>query len=1020
MKKTISIVLLSILVRAAACAADATLPDLAAIRPAGDVVTSLPPAPPVPDDVRTNFTARLDAAKRLVASGSFDEARAAYDAIAKDFANHPRLARSAGMERIYGLRNAKAWDARELPVLDAIVTSPDLLTRDAFIFLVYRFNLADQLRRHDLSNDSYLRLLALPGLSTNDACRFKTFFVKNLGGPLERPADAVAVAEGLLGDPSLTESARREIAAYAAGLAFGALGDPARAEAIYGALLARPLAPGDRIAATDLLAAHFEKLGGTNAFARAEALDKAIADNPENPADQRARHVERILLRYRHRLPRATWRGAIDWAAGFVETNSASLSREGIGLIRGRMLVLAEDGGLDCARGIAELLADDDGAPAWARVGGAIRLSTEMLGEGDLDGAEKPLRSALASGGLTAGLVAKLVGQLGRVFIARNDLDGAIACYEGAYALDPSPAMTNAVVPLVGKAYAAFFREKEGVAYCERRGFYLAAAKLCRSSTYRDDAEAVRLYRLALADTKRSSDERREAYAKLLKDDSALCDRYYDFFVTGNAVTTNLAVRDFGAAITAYDDGYGLYGDYDGILRVYEKYLRPLLDADRRPTDYAVARYVLAAYSAFGRFADAAEVARHVVETSPKLAPAERYHLLLAADALPLEGDAAKLRAAVARLDARLAGDVPPAERVKMIQRVGCTAMVGNREDLVRALEDYRKSLYVPQPRKRYVVRFSERPVLGPESWGLLPFKPEEQPMDRAFGGSMEFLTTDVATGNRGEGVGTGEADKAVPPPTLSVVADVQGLHFRFVAPHPRAREVEARQLEGGSYEGYIAPGANQPYVCFLARMTTGSFSFFNTAYDSPNHRRVNTEDHDLYRAQFAYSDDAITTYFMLSWNAYVTLVPENGTVWEFENINWRRPGNACWNGTESIHGRSTWGELVFDLPGKARAAILRHVLYKAVADYKAEKRTSQTREGILEHWSDPGVGDPAFYAECLAPLVERLDGYAARVSPEMSDADAVDVAENALKEMHDLRFVVERLRARYLRKRLK
>ena len=202
--------------------------------------------------------------------------------------------------------------------------------------------------------------------------------------------------------------------------------------------------------------------------------------------------------------------------------------------------------------------------------------------------------------------------------------------------------------------------------------------------------------------------------------------------------------------------------------------------------------------------------------------------------------------------------------------------------------------------------------------------------------------------------------------------------------------------------------------------MTTGGFSFFNTAYDSPNHRRVNTEDHDLYRAQFTYSDNAITTYFMLSWNAYATLIPENGTVWEFENINWRRPGSACWNGTESIHGRSTWGELVFDMPAKARAEILRHVLYKAVADYKAEKRTSQTKEGVLEHWADPGVGDPVFFDECLAPLVERLDGYAARVGPGMSDADAFDVAENALAEMHDLRFVVERLRARYLRKRLK
>ena len=55
-----------------------------------------------------------------------------------------------------------------------------------------------------------------------------------------------------------------------------------------------------------------------------------------------------------------------------------------------------------------------------------------------------------------------------------------------------------------------------------------------------------------------------------------------------------------------------------------------------------------------------------------------------------------------------------------------------------------------------------------------------------------------------------------------------------------------------------------------------------------------------------------------------------------------------------------------------------------------AYRRTTHAGEGVLEHWSDPSVGDPAFYKECLAPLVEKLDDYAARVVPGMTDAGLV------------------------------
>ena len=1014
MNRTIATALLSA-IACAAVAADATLPDLAAIKP-GPVVTSLPPAPAVEKAVQTNFQARVAAASKLVAAGSFDEARAAYDAVVKDFAAYPRLVLGANMDRVYGLMRAKAWDAREWPIVDAVAASSDLVTRDAIHYLAYRHDLADILRRPADANDSILRLLAQPGLSTNEASRYKVRFVRTLGGPLGRPADAVAVAEGLMNDPALPHYYRRELAGYAANLCATALEDPARGEALYKTLLAQREPTGDYISAHALFADYLEKFAPSNALSRAEACDREIADDPEMPMDQRARHVTRMMFRRRTRFPGAMRPGLLAYGAAFIETNAAALPPKAPGLIRAQMLQIANSTDPAVAAETAKFLVDDTEADGWARSEAALRLSTDALSAGDFAAAEKPLRAILSAKVCDTTQTAKLIEQLGRLRIAQNDLDGAIACYNEGFDYDKSPAMTNAVVPMVGRAYGAFFREKEGIAYCEERGQLLAAAALCLTKTYSDEPEARRLWAKVLDDEKQPLASRRAAYERLFKTDFARGDRHYGLYVTGSYDYTNGAIRAFNGSITARGEGYGFYGEYDRVLHVYEKYLRPLLDADGRATDYDVSQYVLYAYSFFGRFDDAAKAALHVVETSPKLAPAERYHLRLAAAVLPLKGDAAALQKAIAAADAALAGDIPPAARVPKLEFVGCAAMIGNREDLVRALEEYRQSLYVPQPKKRYTVRFSDRQVLGADSWDKLPFKPEEQPMDRVYGGSMEFLKTDVATGDRGEGVGGVSDGSDTAFPTLSIVADVQGLHFRFVSPNPRAREVENRMLEGGSYEGYIAPGANQPYVCFLGRMSTGNFSLYNTAYDSPNHRRIPTENHSLYRSQISYSDDAITTYFMLSWDAYATLIPEKGTVWEFENINWKKPGSACWNGTESIHGRSSWGELVFDISDKDRIAILRRVLFKVVADYRTEKRTSKDGEGIFEHWADPSVGDPAFYEKCLAPLVERLDGYAARVVPEMTDADVIDISENALRDMREIRFVVERLRADYLR----
>ena len=264
------------------------------------------------------------------------------------------------------------------------------------------------------------------------------------------------------------------------------------------------------------------------------------------------------------------------------------------------------------------------------------------------------------------------------------------------------------------------------------------------------------------------------------------------------------------------------------------------------------------------------------------------------------------------------------ADAVARLYRLGSLAQSARREPFARAVAAYVASLRVPSPRKEYRVRYRATPVSGLSDWDAIPKaeRPVLQPLDRAYGGSMDFLETDVTTGSRsGAGAGSAAAGKDEAEKlgaSLGVLCDEFGIHFRFEYDDPRAREIEARLLGGGSYEIYLAPGANLAHTCLLIDVQTGRLSFANLTYDGPEFTCLKTDRPDLYRREHRFSGDRVVSYVFLSWNAYGYAIPSNGSVWEFENVLWARKGNFAWNGTESIHGRSTWGRLVFDLPASA------------------------------------------------------------------------------------------------------
>ena len=398
------------------------------------------------------------------------------------------------------------------------------------------------------------------------------------------------------------------------------------------------------------------------------------------------------------------------------------------------------------------------------------------------------------------------------------------------------------------------------------------------------------------------------------------------------------------------------------------------------------------------------------VFASNTFSQAHTYALHLAAELLPEAyatpaAAAAKMKA----LDAKYRGELSDKQRVDMICLVGSAASASVNENLVRGLDLYRKALYKPVEKKSYAVRFSDRALVGDEAWAKVP----KTPLDREFGGSMEFLATDVTTGNRGE-VATGDKKQKAAPPEMQVAADADGLHFRFTIPDPKAKEIALKLAGAGSFEAYLGPGENTPYVCFLLTPGSDSVSTFNTMYDTEGNRMLKKNDETKAKWGTVFHDDRLVCQLDLRWELYPTRLPRDGDVWDFEAARWGSAGGQCWNGMESIHGRSTWGRLTFELTEAQARAIMKRQCFAAWAQYKREN-TAWRYEGCLKHWEDTEVGDPAFHEAVIKPLMEKLEPYGKLMKADISDTDLQTVYEKAYPTWVDIVHIVARLRAEYL-----
>ncbi len=215
-------------------------------------------------------------------------------------------------------------------------------------------------------------------------------------------------------------------------------------------------------------------------------------------------------------------------------------------------------------------------------------------------------------------------------------------------------------------------------------------------------------------------------------------------------------------------------------------------------------------------------------------------------------------------------------------------------------------------------------------------------------------------------------------------------------------------------YEAYIAPGVDGPYTFLgFGPGATKIDSSFLTQYDNgTGYRNLKSADDSILLSNYV-ANDSVISLLSFAWSKEFANLPSNGDKWYFEPLCWAN-GGWSWGGSKGVHNRSSFGALVFEGITPKAAAAIRRVILKKAADAYWNAKSARTN-GYAESWKDPELGDPAFYDECVAPVLKRLDAYAARIKADMADEEVMDVYENAAADMLNINFILSRLRTRYL-----
>ncbi len=318
-------------------------------------------------------------------------------------------------------------------------------------------------------------------------------------------------------------------------------------------------------------------------------------------------------------------------------------------------------------------------------------------------------------------------------------------------------------------------------------------------------------------------------------------------------------------------------------------------------------------------------------------------------------------------------------------------------------------------PKRAIKVAWFDEPLVTIADWRKVHDKLDRQYCDLKFRMSMEDLVTDVATGRRS--VEESALDSEDARMELTTTCDRMGFHIFLRVEDPNARAIENGFASGMATEMYLAPGANQPYVCFGTSPTEGVQYGFQTTYSNLDHQRpdvMGRKNRTWFRSETAFTDTDYVLHLFFAWENFYQKLPADGTAWKYDCLSWTPKGAYNWAGSQGPHSCSAWGDLVFSLTPAEITSIRRGLLGRTRRGWRQDGKLD-----IFEKWADAAIGDPAFYEAMLKPLEKELAESMKGVTPDTSDAEVNRIFELALAKCRGIRHEIDARRQLWLRRQL-
>lgn len=360
------------------------------------------------------------------------------------------------------------------------------------------------------------------------------------------------------------------------------------------------------------------------------------------------------------------------------------------------------------------------------------------------------------------------------------------------------------------------------------------------------------------------------------------------------------------------------------------------------------------------------------------------------------------------------AGDVPATARAEALLQAARTTLRADDESTARALHEIYQNLLTGPDRASITCRFTPDAPFDIGSWLASPIRRDAAAtaaLDRPYGSNLEFLLlTDSAVTGRNVGTDAPEGDVRT---EFHTASDEQGIHLFLFAPHSQAADVPNAAASGGSFEIYFTPGDGQAYYTFLIDTPDGRVDpqAFITMYPNARFRLPSIEQGTM-RAQSRAVEGGFATHLFLSWELFHDRLPGDGDRWQFEAIHWTQAGGFSFGGSQSVHNRSSWGDIIFVGMNVGHLdAIKRRVMVRAAAKYQAARRVT----GSAGQWNDPELGDPAFFAARVKPLLDRLDEFSEMLKKDLTAEQVGAIYREAVPGWMETGHIVEAMRAEYL-----